>query len=364
VNAPFVSGTPSTVDDVEESVDARLAADRDRLAMAKLLTFFRPRTGRWSTPTGEAWQPALAVETVVNSYERTRDPSLLDVIEKSFGRYRGRRSHFYDDDGWYLNAWLRAYDVTGDRGYLDEAEALFTEMATGWDGVCGGGLWWNKDRDYKNAITNELFVLAAAGLHRRAPDGAGKGSYHHWALRAWDWFDASGMINDAGEVNDGLNASCANNGDTAWTYNQGVILSGLVELWRVTGERRYLARARQIADATVNSFRNRGGILKEPCEPRTCNGDAQIFKGVFAQGLARLYRADPDNTAYLDFLHRNADSVWRTSRDRSGGLGLSWDGPPGPVTAATHVSALLLLGSVALLHASGETNAVPPTGGG
>jgi predicted alpha-1,6-mannanase (GH76 family) len=320
------------------------AADRDRWAAAKLLTYFVPRTGRWLTPTGEAWQPALAVEAVLNTYEHTRDAAYLTVVERSFARYRGRRSHFFDDDGWYLNAWLRTYDATGGPEYLAEARSLFAAMAGGWDDTCNGGLWWNNDRTYKNAITNELFLLAAAGLHRRSLDP----TYRGWAVRAWTWFDGSGLINDAGLVNDGLDPSCANNGQATWTYNQGVILSGLVELWRITGDQSCLTRAQRIADAVISHQPD--GILREPGEPRLRNRDAYLFKGIFAQGLARLYDADRDaRPAYGSFLAANADAAWELARDVKRGIGMSWRGPAGRVNAATHTSACLLLGNVALL---------------
>jgi predicted alpha-1,6-mannanase (GH76 family) len=318
--------------------------------MARLLGHFRRRTGRWSTPTGEAWQPALAIEAVVNSYERTHDVVYSDVIERSFRRYRGRRSHYHDDDGWYLNAWLRAYDVVGPSAYLDEAKALFDGMTQAWDQVCGGGLWWNRDHRYKNAITNELFLLAAARLHRRAPNGTGSGSYLDWAMRAWTWFDSTGMINGDHLVNDGLNDACANNDGITWTYNQGVILGALTELAHVTGDRRYLNRAQQIADAAIVTLGSAAGVLTEPCEPDRCSGNAQVFKGVFVQGLARLYVADPDaRPAYRAFLRANADSLWTRARDRRNSVGLSWSGPIGPATGATQIAAALLVGEVALL---------------
>ena len=76
-----------------------------------LVNSFSPGTGRWLTPTGEAWQPAIAVEAMLLAYERTGDVVYLNVVEKSFARYAGRRSRFFDDDGWYLNAWLRAYEL-------------------------------------------------------------------------------------------------------------------------------------------------------------------------------------------------------------------------------------------------------------
>ena len=44
------------------------------------------------------------------------------------------------------------------------------------------------------------------------------------------------MINSAGLVNDGLTAACANNGQTVWTYNQGLAIGAALELWRATGD--------------------------------------------------------------------------------------------------------------------------------
>jgi len=210
----------------------------------------------------------------------------------------------------------------------------------GWDDVCGGGLWWSHDRTYKNAITTELFLLAAARLARHCPDQG----YDEWADRAATWFDHSGLINVDGLVNDGLDR-CANNGGPTWTYNQGVLLGGLAERWRATEEPRLLDRAHTVARATISRLVDADGILREPCEVTgTCDRDQLIFKGIFAAGLARLWSVDPD-PAYVTFLVGNADSVWQRARDRRDGLALSWRGPAGPVTAASHASGTLLLGA-------------------
>jgi predicted alpha-1,6-mannanase (GH76 family) len=75
------------------------------------------------------------------------------------------------------------------------AESIFGDMTGGWDDTCGGGIWWKKDRHYKNAIANELFLSIAAHLAART-NGAKKRGYLARAKREWDWFDASGMIND------------------------------------------------------------------------------------------------------------------------------------------------------------------------
>jgi predicted alpha-1,6-mannanase (GH76 family) len=238
-------------------------------------------------------------------------------------------------------------------------------MSSAWDGTCGGGLWWSTQRSYKNAITNGLFLLAAARLHRLAPDESAQRGYRVWAARAWQWFDASGMINEDDLVNDGLDGGCVNNGGVTWTYNQGVLIRVLVELSRTTGDPGYLARAHRIARAVVTTLVYPDGILRELGEP-VCNGDAQVFKGVFVRGLAEMCHADPAGAAdYRRFLHANASTAWQAARDRTGGFGLSWRGPTGQVNAATQTAAALLFDAVARLEdieAGGTGSGFAPPG--
>jgi predicted alpha-1,6-mannanase (GH76 family) len=295
-----------------------------------------------------AWQLALAIEAVVTAFSRTRDPSYEAALRAWLRRHHRRRSHFYDDNGWYVNVWLRAYEATGDNSFLAAAQSGFADLTAGWDGACGGGLWWSKDRTYKNAITTGLFLLAAARLARLRNEPG----HREWARRAWEWFDAVGLINSESLVNDGLD-ECRNNGGTTWTYNQGILISALVELWRLSGSRSYLDRAHAVASAATTRLVHPGGtILREPSEP-ACDRDQEIFKGVLAQGLGRLCRADPaGSAAHVALLAANADAVWRRSRNSDDGLGLAWPGPPERVTPATHASATLLLGEVALLSAA------------
>ena len=220
------------------------------------------------------------------------------MIHRTF-RAAGRRhadflNRFFDDNGWWGLAWIRAYDLTSDVRYLDAAKRIFDNMITAWDDACGGGLWWNEDRQYKNAITNELFLTLAARLHLRSPGG--DGHYLDWALREWRWFSASGMIGQHGLVNDGLTSGCENNGKPTYTYNQGVILGGLADLYEITGDSAFLRQGESIADAALRELTTppsaeQPGILTEPGEARMAGRreDGSQFKGIFVRNLYDFY---------------------------------------------------------------------------
>jgi len=225
------------------------------------------------------------------------------------------------------------------------AKTIFADMTNGWDTQCGGGLWWSKSRTYKNAIPNELFLLAAIRLHSRTPGDGGTGSYFFWATNEWSWFKNGGMINANSLVNDGLTSSCLNNNGTTWTYNQGVIIGGLTDLYRATGDGSYLAEATSIAFSAMGHLSS-GGVLTEPCPTCGSSGDVVQFKGIFIRNLAMLYDTT-HASAYYTFLYNNAHSVWFNDRNTSNQFGYFWTGPYDTNDAARQSSAIMPLGALA-----------------
>lgn len=297
------------------------------------------------------WNAANCIEAIENVIFANHDVQYLQVLTNTFNLNSGGNflNDYYDDEGWWANAWIRAYDLTGNPAFLNMAKTIFNDLLTGWDttnALCPGGIWWNKSQTYKNAIPNELFLLAAIRLHQRTPGDGGAGSYFYWATNEWAWFRASGMINAQNLVNDGLNG-CVNNGQTTWSYNQGVILGGLTDLYKVTGDVTYLNQAIAIANAatTSSTLVDANGVLREPCEPN-CGGDGPQFKGIFIRYLAYLY--DVTRTpAYFAFLKRNAHAVWANDRNAFNQLGLRWDGPYDSPDAARQSSALMPVSALA-----------------
>jgi predicted alpha-1,6-mannanase (GH76 family) len=312
---------------------------RAEAGIEKLQKWYVPSTGLYRT-TGW-WNSANAL-TMLADYSLAAHSSRYNaVLSNSFEQAQktsaGFLNKFYDDEGWWALAWIAAYDLTHEQRYLDMAESIFADMAGGWDATCRGGIWWSKDRKYKNAIANELFLSVAAHLANRVAT-ADREKYLDWAEKEWRWFERSGMINHEYLINDGLDAACRNNGETTWTYNQGVILGGLAELARAPHAPQLLAHAKEIADAAMTRLSNSRGVLHDACEPK-CGADGVQFKGIFLRNLVTLNAIVPDER-YGAFAMTNAESIWKHARGPDNRFGQVWAGPYDAANAGTQSSAL------------------------
>ncbi|KAI6244757.1 putative mannan endo-1,6-alpha-mannosidase [Erysiphe necator] len=245
---------------------------------------------------------------------------------------------FYDDEGWWALGWIQAYDVTKNSQYLQTAVDIFNDMNNATTTPCNGGIWWDRDKTYVNAIANELYLSVASHLANRA-QGSDRQKYRQIAIKQWNWFNASGMINKDFNINDGLTADCKNNNGTVWSYNQGVILGGLVELSKATSDSSYLRPAQGIALAGIKKLSDKDGVLHDPCEPN-CGTDGTQFKGIFMRNLLALQKIAP-NGKILSFITMNAASVWKNNRNTDNQFGINWAGPfIGPANASTQSSAM------------------------
>jgi predicted alpha-1,6-mannanase (GH76 family) len=303
-----------------------------------LQTWYDEETGRWKT-TGW-WNAANGLTMLVDYSKLSNTPDFRPVIANTFDRNSQKNflNEYYDDEGWWALGWAGAYELTQDKRYLEMSETIFADMAGGWDDTCGGGIWWKKPKQYKNAIANELFLSVAARLASLTQDAQKKAKYLEWAQREWKWFAASGMINSDNLVNDGLDSSCHNNHRTTWTYNQGVIIGGLTVLSKVSSDPKPLEAAQSIALSAIARLTDWDGVLHDPCEPARCGNDAPTFKGVFSRNLAVLNAAAPV-PGFRAFFRRNAASIW-ANRDPEGKFSVVWSGPSELKTAATQISAL------------------------
>ncbi|MBO4255616.1 glycoside hydrolase family 76 protein [Streptomyces griseorubiginosus] len=330
------------------------AHDKASAAVEAMMGFYDESTGRFDSDA-PWWQSGNALQALLDYMVKTGSRAYLPEVKNTIALQRQPlpwwpqgggefRADSTDDTGWWALAMVRMYDLTHDRQYLDIAKTDEAYMRQYWDDTCGGGIWWDlPGKTYKNAISNELYLKLTASLHNRIP---GDTVYLARARQAWAWFSGTGMINTDHLVNDGLNTQgggCDNNGGTTWTYNQGVVLGGLAELYRATHRPDLLAEARRIADAVITSpSLSPGGILTEPCEPAGCGSDGPAFKGIFARNLAELDALLPGHP-YRGYLAAQARSAYAYDRNGSNQYGLSWSGPFDTATIARQESAVSLL---------------------
>jgi predicted alpha-1,6-mannanase (GH76 family) len=299
---------------------------------------------KWGKPGGwegsEAWQRFVIADALIDYERRTGDrrwrPQIGEAVRNRSGLYLN------DDDLWAVIANVHAWRLGGDPELLDYASSTYRRIVTTyWDDHCGGGLWWDRKRTYKNAITNELLLYASTQLYL----ATGQQPYRDWALRGWSWFAGSSMMGRGGLVNDGLDGACRNNGQPHFTYNQGVLLGGLTDLTTITGDPQYRAAAVRTALAATRSLSTQQGILREPVP--SIGSDGLMFKGIFAYHLGHLIEdmpAGPERLALTDWVQANAQAVWKLSASGTRPIDADWSGSPsqsGPAAYASGIDMLL-----------------------
>ncbi|KAI9874086.1 MAG: hypothetical protein M1830_010210, partial [Pleopsidium flavum] len=298
----------------------------------------------------------------------------------------------YNSSTWYAAQFIPAF--------AHRARLFYDLASQGWNtSLCGGGMIWTPYlTPYKNAITNELFIAASVSMYLYFPGDQNSSpfsapeseesnhgipaarphdpKYLKAALEAYKWLSSSNMTNSQGLFTDGYHirgwrggrtngtigsGKCDLRNEMVYTYNQGVLLSGLRGLWESTGARSYLEDGhtliRNVIAATGWHNRHterrqrwaglgRNGILQEACDASgMCSQDGQTFKGVFFHHLALFCAPLPTEAmtvgitsaagredwtlhersckGYVAWITHNARAAYAT-RDEDGVFGMWW----------------------------------------
>lgn len=284
--------------------------------------------------------------------------------------------------------------------FAHRAHVFYDLASRGWDtSLCSGGMVWNPYlAPYKNAITNQLFIAASVAMylyfpgdddtspfsnsiHATEQDGvppAKAHDMHHLdnAVKAYDWLRKSNMTNGQGLYVDGFHISgwrggqngsngtgqCDLRDEKVYTYNQGVILSGIRGLWDSTGLLQYLQDGHELIRSVINAtgwdnrdnpnpwvrYRwaglGRNGIMEEECDASgSCSQNAQTFKGIwwhhftiFCAPLSEKEFGSNDEAevlhrrsckSYEGWVRRNADAA-KGARNEKGEYGTWWGKHP------------------------------------
>lgn len=334
----FPSAAAEQARSASPHADGPAAMARARVAADVLMSSYEPEKA-WFPSSW--WNSAVALQTIGDYMQRTGDRRYLGQLNNTFEKDKGVfpagvlsgdpllgnfTSRAIDDSEWWGLTWLQAYDLTHDPKYLNMAVTIASYVNGYWDtGTCGGGVWWDGERTYKNAVTNGLWIRLTAELHNRIP---GDTLWLGRSRTAWAWFQGSGLINADGLVNDGITNACTNNGQNVWSYNQGLAIGAGLELWRATRDPQVLTSVRRLADAAIGpNALVTDGVLTDICDAadQTCDDNGKQFKGIFMRYWTDLVDTTHDSR-YAAFLDRQAASIWDNDRDAAGRLGTRWSG--------------------------------------
>jgi len=374
---------------------------------------------------GSTWPSAIDwTRAVINTQLSAADSAIVwsnesptSLIDHYFSQvkafYNGENyvaveGEAYDDMQWVILEWLEAIkfvnlytaldprsstaamDPQSIANFAHRANQFWDLASVGYDTtLCGGGMLWNpRLTPYKNAITNELYVSSSIGMYLYFPGDsmvnppvrAHDPKFLNAAVNEHKWLSTSNMTNSQGLYVDGFHISgwtspsnigsgkCDQRDESVYTYNQGVLLSGLRGLWEATGTTAYLDEGHALIRSAIaatgwpttrgGSWAGLGsnGILQDTCDAtQTCSQDSQTFKGIFFHHFAIFcaplaigqresvaHKASPDFAAqnavncaaYTDWIRHNAEAAYST-RNSTGDFGMSWGAASGQ-TPANH----------------------------
>ena len=261
------------------------------------------------------WWQAHLLDCLVDAQLRAPDARRAAAIA---GMVRGVRirnlgrwtNDYYDDIAWFGLAVQRAGPRTrpGPRAIA----AIGGRLREGHTDDGGGGIWWRRGDDFKNAPANG----PAAILLARTGDVA-------TAAALQDWMAATLVDPVSGLVRDGIRLDAGGTGrevaGTTYTYCQGVYLGACIELAERDGDPRWLERARRVLDATADRLAEPDGVIGGYDD----GGDGGLFNGILARYLADAAVRRPELPHARDLVLASADSAWANRADT----------PHGPVFA-------------------------------
>jgi hypothetical protein len=293
----------------------------------------------------------------------------------------------YDDAQWVVLEWMEAikfineYDAYSNssrslddvRSYAHRAHVFYNLVQNEFDtSTCGGGITWNPALEpYKNAITNELFMASSIAMYLYFPGDYNLDPYPTAnyssdtnttlpslpfmqphdplfldnAIQEYAWFKTQNFTNAQGLIVDGFHIShgqttCDQRNEMVYSYNQGVILSGLRGLWEATADPSYLADGYALIATVINATGwnapdasrasgwaglGRNGIMEDYCDAAAnCSQDAQIFKGIYFHHLDLFCEPLPTVTPLVQGLTNLADSDLAAAHNDHCGSYAAW----------------------------------------
>ncbi|KAL4496178.1 hypothetical protein ABPG72_012915 [Tetrahymena utriculariae] len=214
-----------------------------------------------------------------------------------------------DDRLWYAISFIQIQNIIDrqnktTQNFFDLANEIFDWVGKAFENnVCGGGVFWDCDKNYKNAITNHLFIDLGTYLFEYTSDI----KYIQKVRKIADWeIGVSEMLDKKDNLFiDGIynSKNCSNKTYDKWTYNQGVYMKGYLALSDFYNDPKYkevVFKSVETITQNKNQFHHNRlqfipylsdqhfVILKE-YENRDQGETRATFKGIYMRYLGSVY---------------------------------------------------------------------------
>ncbi|CAH1800786.1 unnamed protein product [Owenia fusiformis] len=269
------------------------------------------------------WQNGAVLETMANFCHYGNNTRYRNVLVSSWRTMEYLLKAYwplpsYDDEGWFGLAFSRIYEVTGNASFLQISRNVTDYLWTnGWDSTlqCNGGFWFGGGHLSKNTITSVQMLSLTARMYRATKNE----SYLAWANLTLNYLVKSALNHTTYLVSDGIadTYDCTQRQNYNITYNAGLFIGGLAELYKINKNDSYLVLADKIARATI-AYNSKDGVLQEYCDwDNACQHDldGQMFKGIFVKNLRYLMDVSDNSNRefYSQWLQNNIKSVIKNS---------------------------------------------------
>lgn len=323
--------------------------------------------------TEHYWPQAHAMDVIVDAYMRTGDKKYLRMYPLWWKgapkfNFSGRKEDpwwnvFVDDMEWMALTQIRMYESTLEKKYLKKAMQMYDQWIwSTWgpedEAPWYGGITWKTDVEKsKNACSNGPAAIIAARIYTFYDQAGMKGNkpreeYLSEAKRIYAWLKTTLFNQQTGAVADNIALNGEINRKWIFTYNQGTFLGAAHELYRITGDKQYLADAVKAANYVVDRMsRNRGVLDDAP------HGDGGLFHGIFFRYFVKLANEETLDLAvrrkYHDYLTRLATVMAENGINHTTMLygGRWWKAPADgePVGLTPHVTGCMLMEAMCVL---------------
>lgn len=268
---------------------------------------------------------ALFAATKDTVYKSLLDSRILVGLEEYFDNERTPEGYatyirntyqperFYDDNTWVGIEFMNLYLLTKEPKYLQKAQLLWKFIESGSDDTLGGGIYWcEQKKETKNTCSNAPASVLAFKLFKATGDSA----YFDRGKFLYEWTQTHFQDSTDYLYFDNITLEDGKMNKAKYAYNSSQMMLSSTLLYQLTGEKKYLAEAQNIAKSCHNYFfmdytpenGNTFKLIKK--------GDIW-FTAVMLRGFVELYRIDKNKT-YLNTYEQCLDFAWNHARAENG----------------------------------------------